>query len=101
MYCVFHHNDLVARVYVRFDTFWGLAGLASGQRHHVRPPLSLLQSSSDFLFTAVLPGTCVVSGILLKYSPRDTLKASSEVTVLMDFGSKFHKRVAFILNEFS
>ena len=41
--------------YVRYVLirFGGLAGLASGQRHHVRPPLSLLQSSSEFLFTVV------------------------------------------------
>ena len=37
----------------------------------------------------------------LRSSPSTTLKASSEVTVLMDFGSKFHTQQAFILNECS
>ena len=63
--------------------------------------LPLIPSSSEFLFIAVCPGIGGVSGIFLRYSPRTTLKASKDIIVLTDFGSVFHNREAFILNEFS
>ncbi len=70
--------------YIHLIHLKSLAGLASGQRHHVCSPFSLLQSSSEFLFAAVYPETGGVFGIFFRYWARATLNSSRILPFLPD-----------------
>ena len=65
------------------------------------PPPTAFQSSSGLLLGGVYPTTGGLSGKFSIKSPRDILKDSKVVSVLMRFGRMFQSLAAFTPNESS